>query len=213
MNGLSTKRRGTPEDHYFSPDPKTPHDIKNVRLEAQGVSLDLLTDASLFSRSRIDPGTRLLIKSMRFPKEGYVLDLGCGYGPIALAIAKLRPDLHVYGSDVNQRAVEMARQNAQKNGIANATFLAGSGVEPLPEIALAAVYTNPPYRAGKAVVYGLVDEAAKRLAAGGHLTCVGRTKQGIKSLKAHLEEVFDEVVELAKEGGYRVLEAIKYGSD
>lgn len=181
-----------------------------MRLALRGVELVLTTDAGVFSRGRVDPGTRLLIEAMRLPEAGPILDLGCGYGPIGLTAAKLRPDLEVHLVDVNERAVALARRNAAANGIRNVRIVQGDGFAPFPpEMRFAAIYTNPPYRAGKAAVYAMAQQAHERLLPGAFFACVGRTKQGVKSLARHLETLFAEVREVEKGGGYRVLEAIK----
>lgn len=201
--------RSKGHDHYYSEEPKTGHALREIREEVRGVSLTLLTDAGVFSRGRIDFGTRLLIETVPLPQVGPILDLGCGYGPIGITLAKLLPHLVVYMSDPNRRAASLAQQNAERNGAANVRIYVGEGYTPFPpEVRFGAIVTNPPIRAGKRVVYGLVEGARERLLAGGTLTCVAQTKQGAKSLRAHIESVFGNVAELEKDGGYRVFHAV-----
>lgn len=203
-------------DHYYSADPRAGHDVREIREVIRGLELTFLTDAGVFSRSRIDRGTRLLLEALPLDapgfRQGAILDLGCGYGPIGITLAKLLPRSVVYMVDPNRRAVDLARRNAALNGVENVRVFEGEGYDPLPpDLAFSAIVTNPPIRAGKKVVYGLVDEAPRRLEPGGTFTCVVQTKQGAKSLRAHIEAVFGNVAELEKEGGYRVLHAVAHG--
>lgn len=195
-------------DHYYSVDPRVDHDIREIHEEIRGVPLVLQTDAGVFSKGRVDRGTRILLEAVPLPTSGPILDLGCGYGPIGITLAKLMPDTPVYMSDPNRRAVDLARRNAERNGALNVRAFEGEGYTPFPEdLRFGAIVTNPPFRAGKRVVYALVSDAPSRLLPGGSFTCVAQTKQGAKSLRAHLEAVFGNVRELEKEGGYRVLNA------
>lgn len=170
--------------------------------------MKLITDAGTFSKDRLDPGSKLLIEALPLdfnPKT--VLDLGCGYGPIGLAIAKLLPESVVYMSDINERAVELGIRNAQLNGITNVQIKPGEGFQAFPGQKFDLIVTNPPIRAGKQVIYGLVDQAYAALHDGGWLVLVIKTKHGAKSMEAKLKSVFPKVVELEKGSGYRV-----YGS-
>lgn len=198
------------DDHYFSVDPRAEHDLRLIEDEIRGVPLKLWSDAGVFSKGKVDRGTRILLEEMPLPEGGPVLDLGCGYGPIGITLAKLLPGETVYMSDPNRRAVDLARKNAAQNGVRNVEIVEGEGYSPFaPELRFQAIVTNPPLRAGKKVVYALVSEAPEWLHPGGTFTCVAQTKQGAKSLRAHMQEVFGNVHEVAKEGGYRVLHSIR----
>lgn len=202
-------------DHYFSVNPTARHDVREIAEEIRGLSLRFTTDAGVFSKARVDRGTRILLEALpgetlAFMAGRPVLDLGCGYGPIGITLAKLLPASVVYMVDPNRRAAELARRNAALNGAGNVNVLVGEGYQPIPaQMRFAAIVTNPPIRAGKSVVYSLVDEAPGWLLPGGTFTCVAQTKQGAKSLRAHVESVFGNVQELDKEGGYRVLHAVR----
>lgn len=198
------------DDHYFATDPKVEHDLRRIEQEIRGVSLRLWTDAGVFSKGKVDRGTRILLEALPLPERGPILDLGCGYGPIGITLAKLLPGETVYMSDPNRRAVELARKNAAENGVVNVEICEGEGYSPFsPGLRFQAIVTNPPLRAGKKVVYALVSEAPERLVPGGTFSCVAQTKQGAKSLRAHMQEVFGNVHELSKEGGYRVLQSVR----
>ncbi len=177
-------------------------------MKIRDITLKLITDAGVFSKNRLDPGTKLLIDSLPL-NSGFkqVLDLGCGYGPIGLTIAKLLPEATIYLSDINERAIELGIKNAQINELTNILFKSGDGFEPFPNQKFDLIVTNPPIRAGKQVIYRLIDQAFEVLNPGGWLMLVIKTKHGAKSMETKLNSVFNNVIELEKGGGYRV-----YGS-
>jgi 16S rRNA (guanine1207-N2)-methyltransferase len=193
-------------DHYYSSKPTSSHEFNQIEVKLRGVQLKLATDAGVFSKDRIDNGTKLLINTMPLPAElKTVLDLGCGYGPIGLTIAKLLPEATIYMTDINERAVELAVQNARLNGIVNVILKSGEGFQPVSGINFDMIVTNPPIRAGKQIVYPLVDAAFQVLNPGGYLVTVIMTKQGAKSLEQKMAGVFGNVAEWEKGSGYRVL--------
>lgn len=165
----------------------------------------MITDAGVFSKNRLDPGTKLLVDALPLnPDFKQVFDLGCGYGPIGITIARLLPEATVYMSDINERAIELGIKNAELNGVTNVVLKSGDGFESFPNQKFDLIVTNPPIRAGKQVMYGLIDQAFEALNSGGWLTLVIKTKHGAKSMEAKLNSVFNNVIELEKGGGYRV---------
>lgn len=195
-------------EHYFSARPATGHARQEIHARLRGRDYVFITDKSVFSRERIDFGSQLLIEAMSFPADARVLDLGCGYGPIGIVAADLAPRGFAYLSDVNARAIELARENIALNRIRNAGARVSDGFADLPpDLVFDAIVTNPPIRAGKATVYGLLDAAAGRLAPGGSLWVVVGNKQGADSLQRHLEEVFADVEVRERRAGFRVLRA------
>jgi len=192
-------------EHYYTQAPSSQHDVREVEAVLRGKVYRFRTDAGVFSRQGVDKGTALLIKSLQCRQGEVVLDLGCGYGPIGAVAADLvGPTGRVYLTDVNQRAVELARENLRLNGITNATVLGGEAETVWPAEPLDWVLCNPPIRAGKAVVYNLMDEAYRHLKPGGGLMVVIRTKQGAASLEKHLEALFGACETAARGSGYRV---------
>ncbi len=197
-------------DHYYSTRPLSEHDFKEIEVELLGIRLHFDTDAGVFSKKRIDPGTELLIKSLPLSTDLHsIFDLGCGYGPIGLTIAKLLPGATVYMSDINERAVELAKKNAAKNGINNVEIKAGEGFLPFINQSFDLIATNPPIRAGKKNIYALVEDAWKALRPGGRLILVILTRQGAKSMEQKMAAVFGNITEIKKGGGYRAISSQK----
>src|SRR5208283_753659 len=121
-------------DHYFSAQPKSKERFGLVRTALCGRSFEFLTASSVFSKRRIDPGTRLLVESMVQPKTGCMLDIGCGYGAVGIVAAALNPKLSVVMSDVNTRAVRLAKKNIESNNITNAQVRYGFLYEPVEDL-------------------------------------------------------------------------------
>lgn len=195
-------------EHYYTGRPNS--ERKEARFDAvlRGVRVTLLSDAGVFSKGKVDKGTKLLVENASLPDDGPLLDLGCGYGPIGLVLARLLPQAEVFMVDINERAVELARRAAKLNGVENVRIVHGDGFEALPSnLRFRAILTNPPYRAGNAVVFKMIEESARRLEIGGTFSCVGRTKQGAKTVRGRIEQYFGNVTEPALGGGYRVMEA------
>lgn len=191
-------------EHYYTENPNSPHAERRVAFTALGNELAFTTDAGVFSRDGLDRGTEVLLKAL--PRlSGRVLDLGCGWGAVGVALGKRQPELEIVMTDVNQRAVALARRNLRDNGVA-ATVVQGNGFEAV-EGAFDAVVTNPPIRAGKAVVYGLFAEAKDRLKPGGALYLVMRKQQGAPSALKYLRELYGEAEIIDRGSGYHVIRA------
>lgn len=199
-------------EHYFTARPSTARRPEEVVETLRGREYVFLTDAGVFSKGRVDTGTRILIEHLPLPAAGDVLDVGCGYGPIGLVIAAESPEARVLMVDVNERAVELARRNLQRNGVANAEVVVGDGFDAVGAGRFSLIVSNPPIRAGKRVIYPWVDEAYERLEPGGKLLMVARTSQGAKSLARKIADVFGHVAEPGRGSGYRVLEAVRGGA-
>ncbi|MGE5593498.1 MAG: class I SAM-dependent methyltransferase [Betaproteobacteria bacterium] len=167
-----------------------------------------MTDAGVFAKGKLDRGTRLLIEAVDVPERSLVLDLGCGYGPIGIAAAVLCPTCRVCMTDVNERACELARRNAALNGAVNTEVICGAGFSPVKGMKFDLILSNPPIRAGKRVLFEIIEGAATHLNPGGRLVVVAQTKQGAKSLLRMLAEVFPVAREVDKGGGYRVMEGV-----
>lgn len=198
------------QSHYFSESPEAPSEPTEISVEARGIRLLLRSDRAVFSRARIDSGTLLLARAMELPERGRILDLGCGYGVLGILAAMLCPQASVVLVDINRRAADLARSNCERHKLANAEVLTGDARVALGDRVFDAVVCNPPYRAGKATTMSLLQDAARRLEAGGRLWVVGRTKQGIKTLARDLQSELDRIETVARKGGYRVIVGEKH---
>ena len=192
-------------DHYFVAEPKSKERFGLVRTALCKRSFEFLTASSVFSKRRVDPGTRLLIESMILPKSGCVLDVGCGYGAVGIVAAALNRNLSVVMSDVNVRAVRLAKKNVELNNIANAEVRYGHLYEPIEGLLFNCVLSNPPVSAGMETVKAIVAGATKVMAPKATFQMVIRSKIGAKTLPALFNEVFGNCKVLARESGFRVL--------
>jgi 16S rRNA G1207 methylase RsmC len=191
--------------HYFAEKPKSKLKLGLIHTNIRGISFEFLTASGVFSKKRLDLGTRLLIESMILPKSGYVLDIGCGYGAVGIAAATFNPDLYVVMVDVNERAVWLTKQNIQINRLRNAEVRRGHLYEPVKDLKFNCILSNPPVSAGMEKVKAIIVEAPKHMACKGSFQMVIKSKIGRKRLRLILEETFGNVKVLAIKSGYRVL--------
>ena len=191
-------------EHYYTPSPTSAHDEWTVAVNALGCALRFVTDAGTFSRDGLDRGTQALLEALP-PLTGRALDLGCGWGAVGVTLAKKYPALDVVMTDINRRAADLARRNLALNGV-QARVVEGDGFEAVSG-SFDAIITNPPIRAGKAVIYGLFGEAARRLNPGGALYIVIRKQQGAPSARKFLEERYGSVEIIDRSGGFWVIRA------
>ena len=198
-------------EHYYSNKPQTESKPRQWKFTLLGNSFLFETDAGVFSKSEVDFGSRVLIETFQLPEiEGAILDVGCGYGPIGLSIAKQNPERIVYMMDINERAIALSKKNAQVNGVQNVRIFKSDGLTAVEEdIRAAAILTNPPIRAGKDTIFKFYDGAYDCLSVGGELWVVIQKKQGAPSTMNHLEERFAEVEVVEKKKGYWIIRAKK----
>jgi 16S rRNA (guanine1207-N2)-methyltransferase len=192
-------------DHYFSARPAAAHRPGLVRVVLPDVYLELATDAGVFSPGRLDPGTRLLLDSSPAPpSSGDLLDLGCGYGPIACVLAKRAPGATVWAVDVNERALELCARNAAAAGLPNVRCVTPDDPSVPPR--LAGIWSNPPVRIGKAALHELLSAWLGRLAPGARTYLVAARNLGADSLQRWLAEQGWPVTRRAARSGYRLLQ-------
>src|SRR2546425_3211917 len=188
---------------------------KPSRLRAQihppirGHPFAFRTDAGVFSSDKIDRGTELLLDAIEIGPCELILDLGCGYGAIGIVAARLSEGGHVILTDVNERAVALARKNVTANGVGNAEVRLGSLYEPVGGLAFDHILCNPPIRAGRGVVDRIVAEAPIHLLEGGKLWLVARTPQGADSLRQRMAHAFGAGGILKSGSGFKILRAPK----
>ena len=195
--------------HYYKNDETLDHNLKTIHLNLKNTSLKFVTDLGVFSKSNIDYGTQVLLEHIELPdKDLTVIDMGCGYGPIGLYIAKTYPKTCVKMIDINERALHLAKKNSQMNAIHNVDIEHGFLFEKVNQ-KVDIVVTNPPIRAGKQTVFTLYEQAYQWLKSGGLLYVVIQKKQGAPSSKAKLDALFGNTTILDKNKGYWILLAKK----
>ena len=191
---------------YYAENPDAAHDIHELRVELLGENMTFLTDAGVFSKKMVDFGSQLLLKCLEFNEGETILDVGCGYGPLGLSLAK------AYGVqatmvDINNRALDLARQNAERNKIEARIFQ--SNIYEQVEGKFDHVISNPPIRAGKQVVHEIIEKSRDFLKDRGDLTIVIQKKQGAPSAKSKMEDVFGNCEIVKKDKGYYILRSVK----
>ena len=191
---------------YYAENPDSAHDIHELKVTLLGQSFTFLTDSGVFSKKMVDYGSQVLLNTLDFEKGKTLLDLGCGYGPLGISLAKVqgvKPTM----VDINNRAIDLAKQNAQKNGVEADIFQ--SNIYEKVNGTFDYIISNPPIRAGKQVVLTIISESINYLKVGGNLTIVIQKKQGAPSAKAKMEEVFGNVEILKRDKGYYILRSEK----
>ncbi len=196
------------DDHYFSADPSVEFQRTRVAATVWGHDLDLVSGSGVFAHGRLDKGTEVLFRETDPPAGGRVLDLGCGYGVIGLAVAVAAPDTQVTGIDVNQRAVLLANENAERLRVAD-RFTALPPDEVPAEATYDEIWSNPPIRIGKVALHELLLTWLPRLAPGGRAVMVVGKNLGADSLQRWLTEQGHPTERLASAKGFRVLETLR----
>ena len=193
-------------EHYFSADPAVPFRRAPVRVTVWGMELELVTGSGVFAQGRLDPGTAVLLRETAPPRTGRILDLGCGYGVIGLAIAAASPGAQVTGIDVNERAVLLASENASALGVADRfTATTPDGVP--HDVMFDEIWSNPPIRIGKEGLHELLRTWLTRLAEDGRAVMVVGKHLGADSLQRWLSDQGFPTDRVASAKGFRVLEA------
>ncbi len=194
--------------HYFDAQPSVGSNRQQIELSLADVFLELGTDSGVFSAGRVDPGTRYLLQEIPpVPNEtASVLDLGCGYGPIALTMARRAPAATIVGVDVNERALDLARANARANGIDTASFVTAAEVPSDQRFDL--IVSNPPIRIGKQALHDLLSEWIPRLSPGGRAWMVVQKHLGSDSLASWMTDQGWPTTRLGSRKGYRILETM-----
>lgn len=192
-------------DQYYTADPSSESRPVPCAFPYRGHGLSFMTDAGVFSKGELDAGSRLLLDALP-PLQGDVLDIGCGWGAIGIAVAKANKQSRVTMLDVNRRALGLCQANCLRNGV-TAEILESDGMAAVLGRKFDAIITNPPIRAGKQVIYKMFAEAAASLNTEGALYLVIRKQQGAESCVKYLKTLFEAVVKLDKSAGFWVLKA------
>jgi 16S rRNA G1207 methylase RsmC len=200
-----------PQEHYFSNEPATDLRPKTIKVELAGREVSVQTAGGIFSPDHVDTGTKVLLEQIdETPALGDVLDIGCGWGPIALAIALYRPHVTVWAIDVNERSLELTRMNAEKLGLSNVKVCRPEEVP--KEIQFAGIWSNPPIRVGKDALHDILKLWLPRLAVGAESYLVVQKNLGADSLLRWMQDTLPKKflsVRLETSKAFRVLRVTK----
>jgi 16S rRNA (guanine1207-N2)-methyltransferase len=196
-------------DHYFTREPESEPNLRKFTVRLSGQSYELTTASGIFSPDRIDTGTQVLLDNTPAPPpSGNLLDLGCGWGPIALTLAIESPHATVWALDVNERALELVRVNARALGLSNINAVLPADVP--DDLSFAAIWSNPPIRVGKNVLHDLLETWLPRLDIDCDAWLVVQRNLGSDSLHRWIQTTFGSeltVSRAATSKGYRLLRA------
>ena len=190
-------------EYYYTSAPTSEHEERSFRAVFAGKVLAFDTDAGVFSKQHVDPGSELLCKSLPDGLSGDVLDMGCGWGAMTVMTLARFPKANVTMADVNERALGLAVSNVEKNRMMAKAVLS-DGFEKI-EGMFDAVITNPPIRAGKAVIYKMFEDAKAHLRENGSLYLVIRKQQGAPSALKFLKELYRKAEVIERDGGYWII--------
>lgn len=196
---------------YFENNEDLGHDFKQYETVIFDKQFKFKTDSGVFSRDNLDFGTRVMLEALDLDTlpEGDVLDLGAGYGPVGVIMGTELPERQIYGVDISERAIGLAKQNADTNRVENVHFNVSNAYESIEKRDFAVILTNPPVRAGKETVHHFITEAIHYLKSGGEIYVVLQKKQGAPSAMKKMEEVYGNVEEIERRKGYWILRSVK----
>lgn len=205
-------------EHYFSEAPSSEFTPREIEVILAGTPRRVLTAGGVFSPEHLDRGTEILLRSVADLDEADfdgdedqapLLDLGCGWGPIALSAALARPQREVWAVDVNERSRELTRLNAERLGLEHVRVAAPEEVP--SEVRFGAIHSNPPIRVGKEVLHAMLQLWLPRLVVGGAAHLVVAKHLGADSLQRWIAAEFEdfEVRRIARDKGFHVIEAVR----
>ena len=194
--------------HYYTNDPNLKSDIKEIKVDILDTSFFFDVDYGVFSNKRLDFGTKILIEHATIDDDKkIIIDMGCGYGPIAIAMAYQHPDKAVFAYDINTRAVSLTKRNALKNNVKIEAY--ESNLFQNVKVNADVILTNPPIRTGKQNIFELYEQAYDNLNENGDLFVVIRAQQGAESTKKKLIELFGNCNSVYQKKGYRIYKCTK----
>ena len=201
-------------DHYFTAAPVSPENLRRIRVRLSGRDVELTTAGGVFSPGHLDAGTGVLLSNTPVPPPGgHFLDLGCGWGPIALSLAMDSPHATVWAIDVNERALDLVRRNAETLGLSNINAVLPDDVP--DDVVFRTIRSNPPIRVGKNELHALLERWIPRLDERSDGWFVVQRNLGSDSLQRWLAATFDKgysVHRAATGRGFRVLRVRRHGS-
>ena len=199
--------------HYFS----EVQDVKSVKkiinYEIKNEKFEFLTDNGVFSKTKVDFGTDVMLRTFLNENKKLgniqILDIGCGYGVVSVVLKRFFEKAKILSTDVNERALELTRENIQKNNRTDDFEVRKSFVFDNISENFDMILSNPPIRAGKQVIFEIYEKSFFHLNKNGKFYCVIQTKHGAKSTKKKLEELFGNCTTLVIEAGYRIFRCVK----
>ena len=192
----------TKKEHYYTKSPTSKLRERKIYTVLRGNELVFHTGSGVFSPDRIDLGTRLLIEKSIVKRDQKILDFGCGYGALGIALSKAIPDLKTTMSDINERAVMLAKKNIEENKIKAKAIQ--SDIFENVKGKFDVILLNPPQTAGKKICFRMIEESKNHLNKNGSLQMVARHQKGGKSFQTKMEETFGNVKVIARGSGYRI---------
>ena len=180
-------------NHYFSEKPEIKSEKKRIKYTIQNKKFEFITDNGVFSKSKVDFGTDLMLNEFLKKNRGLevekikILDIGCGYGVVSVILKSFYPEISITLSDVNERALELSEENLKKYGINDYHIIKSDAFEKITE-KFDVILSNPPIRAGKDIIFKIYSEAYEHLNENGEFYCVIQTKHGAKSTQKKLME-------------------------
>ena len=203
---IRTQRRKNMSKMYYAEMPYAADDIHDLNVALLGQRFHFYTDAGVFSKKMVDYGSQVLLNALDLERGKNLLDVGCGYGPLGISLAKVQ-GVQSTMIDINSRAIDLAKKNAERNGVV--AHICQSNIYENVSEKFDYIISNPPIRAGKKVVHEIIEGAFDHLNQGGSLTIVIQKKQGAPSAKVKMENVFGNAEIIRKDKGYYILRSEK----
>lgn len=195
-------------EHYFTNNPTSKSEERMLTYKIADKTIKFISDNGVFSKEHVDIATNFMLNVLiKEDIKGKVLDLGCGYGTIGITLSKFFK-IELTMLDINERALNLTRRNCELNQIKNATIIESDGMEKITD-KYNVIITNPPIRAGKAVIYKMYEDAYAHLEDGGSFYLVINKKHGAPSTKEYLTQIFENCETIDRKSGFHVMKCVK----